>query len=223
MYIQFNNVVKSAVLAAVALSGATQSQEVVRDDNAIDEIVVTATKRETSLMETAVAVSAFGQESLDNQGVKNLLDLDDMVPNLQIGLSPTDSGVQVVVRGLTSNNFTEIGDPTVAMHFDGLYSPRPQAGMALMYDVERVEISRGPQGTLFGRNSTAGSVNVISGRPNFDVAEGKLEVELGKYSQRAVKGWYNMPVNDELALRASFLVDRADTWYNQTQDKFDLV
>ena len=222
MYIQCNNFVKSAVLAAVAFSGATQSQEVVRDDNAIDEIVVTATKRETSLMETAVAVSAFGQESLDNQGVKNLLDLDDMVPNLQIGLSPTDSGVQVVVRGLTSNNFTEIGDPTVAMHFDGLYSPRPQAGMALMYDVERVEISRGPQGTLFGRNSTAGSVNVISGRPNFDTAEGKIEVELGKYSQRAVKGWYNMPVNDELALRASFLVDRADTWYNQTQDFFDL-
>ena len=77
-----------------------------------------------------------------------------MVPNMQIALSPSDSGVQVVVRSLSSNNFTEIGDPTVAMHFDGLYSPRPQAGMALMYDVERVEISRGPQGTLFGRNST---------------------------------------------------------------------
>ncbi len=213
---------RSALLAAAALSVVAQGQEVETNDNAIEEIVVTATKRATSLMETAVAVSAFGQESLDNQGVKNLLDLDDMVPNLQIGLSPTDSGVQVVVRGLTSNNFTEIGDPTVAMHFDGLYSPRPQAGLALMYDVERVEISRGPQGTLFGRNSTAGSVNVISARPNFDIAEGKLEVDVGKYSQRAVKGWYNMPVNNELALRASFLVDRADTWYNQSQDFFDL-
>jgi len=222
MYIHKRRYVLTALLAGSTLTGFAQSEVVAPNANSIDEIVVTATKRETSLMETAVAVSAFGQESLDNQGVKNLLDLDDMVPNLQIGLSPTDSGVQVVVRGLTSNNFTEIGDPTVAMHFDGLYSPRPQAGMALMYDVERVEISRGPQGTLFGRNSTAGSVNVISGRPNFDVAEGKLEVELGKYSQRAVKGWYNMPVNDELALRASFLVDRADTWYNQTQDFYDL-
>ncbi|MGB2055194.1 MAG: TonB-dependent receptor plug domain-containing protein, partial [Porticoccaceae bacterium] len=111
MYIHYNNIVKGAVLAALTLTGASQSQEVATDANSIDEIVVTATKRETSLMETAVAVSAFGQESLDNQGVKNLLDLDDMVPNLQIGLSPTDSGVQVVVRGLTSNNFTEIGDP----------------------------------------------------------------------------------------------------------------
>ena len=223
MYIQNKKLVTNALLAALALGGATYGQGVETGNNdSIDEIVVTATKRETSLMETAVAVSAFGQESLDNQGVKNLLDLDDMVPNLQIGLSPTDSGVQVVVRGLTSNNFTEIGDPTVAMHFDGLYSPRPQAGLALMYDVERVEISRGPQGTLFGRNSTAGSVNVISARPNFDIAEGKVEVDLGKYSQRSVKGWYNLPVNDQVALRASFLVDRADTWYNQTQDFYDL-
>ena len=222
MFNQKHKFTKSMLVAAVAISVSAQGQDTVADDESLDEIIVTATKRETSLMETAVAVSAFGQESLDNQGVKNLLDIDDMVPNLQIGLSPTDSGVQVVVRGLTSNNFTEIGDPTVAMHFDGLYSPRPQAGLALMYDVERVEISRGPQGTLFGRNSTAGSVNVISARPNFDIAEGKIEVEMGEYSQRAIKGWYNLPVNDKVALRASVLVDRADTWYNQTQDFFDL-
>ena len=214
---------RDALMVLVALSASANSQEAAVDKETIDEIIVTATKRETSLMETAVAVSAFGQESLDNQGVKNLLDIGDLVPNMQIALSPTDSGVQVVVRGLTSNNFTEIGDPTVAMHFDGLYSPRPQAGLALMYDVERVEISRGPQGTLFGRNSTAGSVNVISARPNFDKQEGKIEVEVGKYAQRTVKGWFNLPVNDVLALRASVLKETADTWYNQTQDKFDLA
>ena len=207
----------------MALSANAYAQEGMDEDYGIDEIIVTSTKRETSLMETAVAVSAFGQESLDNQGVKNLLDIGDMVPNMQIALSPTDSGVQVVVRGLTSNNFTEIGDPTVAMHFDGLYSPRPQAGLALMYDVERVEISRGPQGTLFGRNSTAGSINVISARPNFDQQEGKIEVEMGKYAQRTVKGWFNLPVNDKLALRASVLKETADTWYNQTPDLFDLA
>ncbi|MDB9949603.1 TonB-dependent receptor [Porticoccaceae bacterium] len=217
------NIVRNALVAAIALSVNSYAQEGMDEDYGIDEIIVTSTKRETSLMETAVAVSAFGQESLDNQGVKNLLDIGDMVPNMQIALSPTDSGVQVVVRGLTSNNFTEIGDPTVAMHFDGLYSPRPQAGLALMYDVERVEISRGPQGTLFGRNSTAGSVNVISARPNFDQQEGKIEVEMGKYAQRTVKGWFNLPVNDKLALRASALKETADTWYNQTPDLFDLA
>jgi len=223
MFKHNKNIVRNALVAAIALSVNSYAQEGMDEDYGIDEIIVTSTKRETSLMETAVAVSAFGQESLDNQGVKNLLDIGDMVPNMQIALSPTDSGVQVVVRGLTSNNFTEIGDPTVAMHFDGLYSPRPQAGLALMYDVERVEISRGPQGTLFGRNSTAGSINVISARPNFDQQEGKIEVEMGKYAQRTVKGWFNLPVNDKLALRASVLKETADTWYNQTPDLFDLA
>ena len=220
---QNRNRLRNTLVAAIALSVNGYAQEGMVEDFSIEEIIVTSTKRETSLMETAVAVSAFGQESLDNQGVKNLLDIGDMVPNMQIALSPSDSGVQVVVRGLTSNNFTEIGDPTVAMHFDGLYSPRPQAGLALMYDVERVEISRGPQGTLFGRNSTAGSINVISARPNFDQQEGKIEVEVGAYAQRTVKGWFNLPVNDKLALRASVLKETADTWYNQTQDKFDLA
>ena len=223
MFKQSKNILRNALIAAMTLSVNAYAQEGMDEDYGIEEIIVTSTKRETSLMETAVAVSAFGQESLDNQGVKNLLDIGDMVPNMQIALSPTDSGVQVVVRGLTSNNFTEIGDPTVAMHFDGLYSPRPQAGLALMYDVERVEISRGPQGTLFGRNSTAGSINVISARPNFDQQEGKIEVEVGKYAQQTVKGWFNLPVNDKLAMRASFLKETADTWYNQTPDLFDLA
>jgi iron complex outermembrane recepter protein len=222
---KFSNISRSTLALSVALSGLASGYVAAQGGKAaeaLDEIIVTATKRETSLMETAIAVSAFSQEAIDDAGVKNLLDIGDMVPNMQIALSPSDSGVQVVVRGLSSNNFTEIGDPTVAMHFDGLYSPRPQAGLALMYDVERVEISRGPQGTLFGRNSTAGSVNVISARPNFDQQEGKIEVEIGKYNQQAVKGWYNQPISNEIALRASFFIDQADTWYNQMPDTFDL-
>ena len=222
---KFKNISRSSLALTVALSGLASGYVAAQGERAaeaLDEVIVTATKRETSLMETAIAVSAFSQEAIDDAGVKNLLDIGDMVPNMQIALSPSDSGVQVVVRGLSSNNFTEIGDPTVAMHFDGLYSPRPQAGLALMYDVERVEISRGPQGTLFGRNSTAGSVNVISARPNFDQQEGKIEVEIGKYNQQAVKGWFNQPINNEIAVRASFFIDQADTWYNQMPDTFDL-
>lgn len=222
---KFKSISRSVLALSVALSGFVSVNATAQGSQAaeaLDEVIVTATKRETSLMETAIAVSAFSQEAIDDAGVKNLLDIGDMVPNMQIALSPSDSGVQVVVRGLSSNNFTEIGDPTVAMHFDGLYSPRPQAGLALMYDVERVEISRGPQGTLFGRNSTAGSVNVISARPNFDQQEGKIEVEIGKYNQQAIKGWFNQPINNEIAMRASFFADQSDSWYNQMPDTFDL-
>jgi len=189
----------------------------------VEEVIVTSTKRETNLMETPLAVTALSQEQLDQNGVKNALDLATLVPNLQIGLSPNDSGVQIAIRGITSNNFTELGDPTVAVHFDGLYSPRPQAGLALMHDVERVEINRGPQGTLFGRNSTAGSINIISARPKFDKFEGNINIAGGNRQQRTSKAWLNIPINDQIALRASALFDTADSYLNQTQDFFDLA
>lgn len=222
MYIKNKFSVKETLVVPLALILGVGGLSSVSHAAELEEIVVTATKRETSLMKTAVSVSAISQADLDAQGIQNVLDIGDLVPNMQISLSPEDSGVQIVIRGLTSNNFTELGDPTVALHFDGLYSPRPQAGLALMYDVERTEISRGPQGTIYGRNSTAGSINVISKRPQFDGQEGHAEVELGEYAQRVVKGWYNFPINDGLALRGSFLRSTADTWYNQSMDTFDL-
>ena len=93
MYKQYKHMVRNTLVSAMALSVNAYAQNGIDEDYGIEEIIVTSTKRETSLMETAVAVSAFGQESLDNQGVKNLLDIGDMVPNMQIALSPSDSGV----------------------------------------------------------------------------------------------------------------------------------
>ena len=215
---------KQTLVAAAALALALAAPApALSQEGTIEEVVVTATKRETSLMETPLSVTALQQEDLDNQGVKNVLDLGDLVPNMQVGISPEDTGVQVTVRGLSSNNFTEIGDPTVALHFDGLYSPRPQAGIALMYDVERTEISRGPQGTLFGRNSTAGSINVISARPKFDRLTGKFEVEMGDPLQGVFKGWLNVPINDEWAFRASGFLEKSHSWLDQNVDRFDLA
>ncbi len=92
--------------------------------------------------------------------------LSGKVPNLQISQG-ADSGVQINIRGVGSTNFTEVGDPAVGLHVGGLYSPRPQGALALMFDLEQVEVLRGPQGTLFGRNSTGGSINIIPAKPEF--------------------------------------------------------
>jgi len=188
----------------------------------IEEIVVTATKRETDLMATPLAVTALGQDALNREGVQDALDLASLVPNMQVGHSPSDSGVQVTVRGITSNNFTELGDPTVGIHVDGMYSPRPQGGLALLHDVERVEILRGPQGTLFGRNSTSGAVNIITARPDSSEMSGLLEVELGKFEHKLARGWFNLPLLDDVALRASFMVDKTDSYIQQDWDRYDL-
>jgi len=205
------------------------AQEAQEDEEAsdapewIEEIVVTATKRETDLMATPLAVTALGQEALSREGVQDALDLASLVPNLQVGHSPEDSGVQVTVRGITSNNFTELSDPTVGIHVDGMYSPRPQGGLALMHDVERVEILRGPQGTLFGRNSTSGAVNIITARPDFTEMSGLLEVELGKFEHKLARGWFNLPLLEDVALRASFMVDKTDSYIHQDWDRYDLA
>ena len=215
-------------LVSVACLGLTTTAWAQEDEGAgdallMEEIVVTATKRATNLMETPLAVSAFTQESLDREGVEDITDLSALVPGLEVGLSPSDSGVQVTVRGITSNNFTELGDPSVGIHVDGIYAPRPQSGLALMHDVDRVEILRGPQGTLFGRNSTSGTINVISARPEFDSMSGHVSVGYGRFSALSFNGVLNMPVSYDLALRAAVMLDRADSYIEQEPDYFDLA
>lgn len=189
----------------------------------IEEIVVTATKRATDLMSTPLAVSALTQEQLTSQGVSDVTDIGDLVPNMQVGASPSDSGVQVTVRGITSNNFTELGDPTVAIHVDGMYSPRPQAGLALLHDVARVEILRGPQGTLFGRNSTSGSINIITSRPDTKKLEGHAELNAGNFARLGARGWFNFPISDHLAFRVSGMMEESDSFIDQEADRFDLA
>ena len=190
--------------------------------NLLEEVMVTATKRATNLMETPIAVSAFSQDALNREGVQNVTDLSALVPGLEVGVSPTDSGVQIAIRGISSNNFTEIGDPTVGIHVDGMYSPRPQGGLALLHDVERIEILRGPQGTLFGRNSTAGSINIITARPEFDGYSGSVQVEYGNFNHRLLRGHFNFPFNDTLGFRLSYMADKTDSWIDQDVDMFDL-
>lgn len=188
----------------------------------LEEVTVTAVRRETSLMETPLAVTALDANALEREGVRNMVNIAQLVPNMQVGLSPSDSGVQVAIRGVTSNNFTELGDPTIGIHFDGIYSPRPQGGLALLYDVERIDILRGPQGTLFGRNSTAGTINIISARPQFEEFGGSAEIEYGNYNNRAARAWLNLPASENVAFRASFMVQKSDTYLNQEMDLYDL-
>ena len=217
----------SAVVLPLLILGGAGPALAQQDDGSnaivIEEIVVTATKRATDLMSTPIAVTAVTQNQLTDQGVSTVTDLGDLVPNMQVGSSPSDSGVQVTVRGITSNNFTELGDPTVAIHVDGMYTPRPQAGLALLHDVGRVEILRGPQGTLFGRNSTSGSINIITAQPDTEQLEGNAEIDLGNFGRTAARAWFNLPVNENLAFRASGMVEQADSYIDQEADRFDLA
>ncbi|MGS2719474.1 TonB-dependent receptor [Paraglaciecola aestuariivivens] len=205
------NPIFAAILAtnlAYATPAFSQEQNVQQEEQTEDKkedtletITVTATKRDTSLMNTPIAISAFTEEQLSKIGIKNVQDLNNVIPNMSIMTDRESSAPIITMRGVRSTNTTEWGDPAVGVHYDGIYSPRPQGALSLMFDVERVEALRGPQGTLFGRNSTVGSLNIISAKPNLDEVEGKVEVEVGKDNQKAIKGVLNLPVSDSFALR----------------------
>ena len=192
------------------LAQDTPTEEKNKDTPVIEEMVVTATKRATKVQETAIAISAYSQDTLDRNHVKSLTDMVSMVPSLQISTHGDSNALDVTLRGVGSTNRTELGDPTVAFHVNDVYSPRPQGAAVLMYDVERVEVQRGPQGTLSGRNATVGSVSIHTVKPNFEAASGSLSLTGGDYDRQGMKIAYNMPLSDNFAIRLAGYSDRHD-------------
>ncbi|WBO21216.1 TonB-dependent receptor [Sphingomonas abietis] len=204
--------------AAPAVTASTNSAN---DLSQVQEIVVTATKRETSLEKTPIAITAFSQASLDRAQVQDVKGLADFVPSLHFAQQGDQGGILLTMRGIGNDSaYTEVADPEVAIYVDGIYSPRAQGASALMYDMERVEVLRGPQGTLFGRNATVGAISLITAKPTLDGFHANVEATGGSYNRFGVKGMVNIPVTDNFAIRAAFITDRHDGYisYQQAPD-----
>ena len=155
---------------------------------------MTATKRETSLERTPIAISAFGQSQLDKQQVKDVTGLADFVPSLHFAQQGDQGGILLTMRGIGNDSaYTEVADPEVAIYVNGIYSPRAQGASVLLYDMERVEVLRGPQGTLFGRNATVGAINMVTAKPTFDDFHASVEAVGGSYNRFGMQGMVNVP------------------------------
>ena len=122
--------------------------------------------------------------------------------------------MEVWIRGVGSSNNTELGDPAAATHLDGVYLPRTAGIGSAFFDIGRVEVNVGPQGTLRGRNATAGSVNIIPWRPGIGRRELALEVETGDYESRVYRGTVNLPLGDNAAVRLAGYSLQHDSYYN---------
>ena len=197
----------SALALALPMSFVANAQtDDVEDSFTLEEIVVTAQKRAESLQDVPISVSALNSEALATTGFDSLSDLSRLGPSLQ--LSNFGPIAFVTVRGIGNENTTAGGDPSVALHFDGVYIGRPVGVLFSAFDTERVEVLRGPQGTLYGRNATGGSINYISKKPTQDSTfEGDLTY--GDYDRKRVRLAANTPLNDETAVRVvGFWEDR---------------
>ena len=186
-------------------------------EEASGDIVVTANRVESLASKTPIALTAVTGEDLTASAITNPTQLDEFVPNVSIvrGL-----GLQITIRGVTSTDSTEKGDPSAAFLLNGVYLARPQAQEVSFFDIQRVEVLRGPQGTLYGRNTTAGVINVISRRPEFGLG-GSIDASYESFDHLNLTGALNVPVSDTLAIRAAANFDRHDSYViNASGDGF---
>jgi iron complex outermembrane receptor protein len=184
----------------------------------IEQITITAERRESTVQDTPISVSAFDAEALRAQGIVDPADLHSHVP----GLFYTEGGggspiTQIAVRGVGNENVTAGGDPGVAYHFDGVYLGRPTAAATDFFDLERVEVLRGPQGTLYGRNATGGSINVISQKPT-DEWDALADFSYGNYDALRVRAAGGGPITDWLKVRVAGVRQKHDGYLNNIAD-----
>ncbi|PNU06754.1 hypothetical protein A8V01_00770 [Novosphingobium guangzhouense] len=164
----------------------------------LGEIVVTATKRETSAQSTPIAMTVASGEELSKAGVTDVNALSNIAPTVNI--AQNNANTMITIRGVSSRDYSETGDPAVAVSVDNFYLQRAFALNAAMFDVERIEVLRGPQGTLYGRNATAGAVNIATVKPTDDW---KLDAaaEIGNYGTLNFDVGATVPVSDTLSFR----------------------
>ncbi|HWU01706.1 MAG TPA: TonB-dependent receptor [Novosphingobium sp.] len=195
---------------AIALTAATSAyaQQATPPQPASDDIVVTATRQSTLLSKTPIAMTAVTGEGLRSAGVTDARSLAQLTPNLAI--TENGDGLRIAIRGVTSTDGTEKGDPSAAFLLDGIYIARSQDQQGSFYDVSQVEVLRGPQGTLYGRNTTAGVVNVQSNRPKAKW-EGSLDVKYGNLNSQNVTGMINAPIGQSLGIRLAANYDRQNS------------
>ncbi|MDG1214447.1 MAG: TonB-dependent receptor [Luminiphilus sp.] len=220
---------RNALTTAIALSTATLSGLVSAQDNApsttatlMEEIVVSARGIEEGLQDAPIAVSAFTGETLDYRGVDSLDQIERFVPSLTLQNNPSFGGASnsaaIYLRGVGQKEFLPTTEPGVGLYVDGVYVARSVGAILDIIDIDRLEVLRGPQGTLFGRNTIGGAISIATRKPQpgGDFG-GSLAAAAGTDSLVHLRGTVHVPVNERVALRASVAsmtqdgyVDRAD-------------
>ena len=191
------------------------------DSLTLEEIVVTARRREESLQSVPVAVSVLTGEELQEAGGLKIDAIGKVVPNVHFEAAGGTSGVKspvIFIRGMGQNDFIPVEDPAVGIYLDGVYMGRNIGSVFDLIDIERIEVLRGPQGTLFGRNTIGGAVNIISKTPT-DVMSASVKASVGDEGFYEVRGTLNMPMGDRTAARISAFKRERDGYVEAVQHR----
>ncbi|MDB5968387.1 MAG: hypothetical protein JWQ90_837 [Hydrocarboniphaga sp.] len=176
----------------------------------IEEIVVTAQKREEKLQDVPISISAFSADTLDARGLVNIQDLALATPGLQF--TDLASYSIIFLRGVGTDAFIPSADPSIATYVDGVYFPSAHSLAQSFGALQRIEVLKGPQGTLFGRNSTGGAINVVTKDPDQSQAT-EIQTSYGRFDDFKFRGYTNIPLNDTLATSLSVVYNNSDPYY----------
>ncbi len=177
----------------------------------LEEVIVTAQKKAESLQDTPIALDAFGEEALEREGIGNVGDLANNVPSLTIQTFPINTTtLRIYIRGIGLIDAQITQDPPVGVYIDGAYIARSSALATEIADLQRIEVLRGPQGTLYGRNSTGGAVNLITRRPDPDGLKFKQTVTVGDRNLLTSRSMVNVPLWQGAAAKFAYLTERVD-------------
>jgi iron complex outermembrane receptor protein len=204
------------LLAAQSLSLFAQESPV------FEEVLVTAEKRTESLQNLSQAVTALSAEDVENRQLSSFVDLSAIAPGVNVAKNEGFKTV-ITIRGIGNEaNQNAIANPSVSYHLDGVYVASPFALQTDFLDLERIEVLRGPQGTLFGQNSTGGGINVITKAPTFDEVYGSADLTVGEYNLIKARAAVNLPLSDAAAMRLSVMSNRHDGFTDNVANGQDL-
>ena len=212
----FGRLSATILLASTAMSPAYAQDQAAQDEEdtgGIVDIVVTAQKRAENVQDVPIAVSAFTSEALQERSVGNVAQLSSLAPNVTLDDTVPFSGSTAVlaasIRGIGSNDFAFNIDPGVGVYLDGVYLARSVGANQDLLDIARIEVLKGPQGTLFGRNTIGGAVSVVTADPTKEFG-GKADVTLGRFNLLQARGSINIPLSDSLFSSVTFAVKSRD-------------
>ncbi len=193
----------STLAAAPALAQAPAAAEA-----GIDDIIVTAQRREENLQSVPISVSAFTAEQMKAQGTTDISRLENIVPGFTFGRSGPDA--RPAMRGVRTENTAVNGDTTIGFFIDGVYQSRAQQATLSFVDVERVEVQRGPQGTLYGRNTFGGNISLTTAKPTFDEYKAGVDLTVGQNGRFRGEGFVNAPLSETVSMRIAGAFEKSN-------------
>ena len=193
----------SLAVASALLAGPALAQ------GPLEEIIVTASKRAQTLQEVPIAVSVTTAETIEQAEIRDVLDLQSVVPSLRVSQLQNANQTTFIIRGFGNGANNPGIEPSVAVFIDGVYRSRAQSQISDLPKLERIEVLRGPQSTLFGKNASAGVVSVVTAAPTYE-PEGYVELGIGNYSNETAKAYYSTGLSDSVALAVSGSLNKRD-------------